>query len=398
MSDIALSRGVRSNLQSLQGIASMLTVSQERLATGKKVNSALDNPSAFFTARGMTDRANSTQSLLDSMSTAISTVKAANQSLETITTLLKQASSIAEESKKGGSYEARSVTGTSSIQGASGSGTIQQNSRNAALTSNGFTAGQAITFTTVNNGVTKAYTFTEGTDGTTVGQLVDGINASGVATAKINENGTLTFEARDVDTSFVISGAAWTDNTLGFAVANDANTALATPTTVAGDGVNYQAQFDEVIEQINNAAADAKFNGINLLAASNDLVVRFDADNSDSDITISSANMNASGLSVNNLTIDAANVDNAITALGTALTTVKAQQVDFGNKLSIIQTREDLGKSLTNILKTASDNLTLADQNEEAANVLALQTRQQLAQSALSLANQADQAVLQLLR
>ena len=79
-----------------------------------------------------------------------------------------------------------------------------------------------------------------------------------------------------------------------------------------------------------------------------------------------------------------------------ALATVRSYQSSFGNGLTVIQNRQDFTKSLINTLKTGSDNLTNADTNEEAANLLALQTRQQLSQTALSLSNQADQAVLRL--
>ena len=72
MSDIVLSSGVRSNLLELQATADLITKTQTRLATGKKVNSALDNPINFFTAQGLTVRANDLNSLLDAMSNGIS--------------------------------------------------------------------------------------------------------------------------------------------------------------------------------------------------------------------------------------------------------------------------------------------------------------------------------------
>jgi flagellin-like hook-associated protein FlgL len=107
MADIALSSGVRTNLQSLQNIANLLTTSQERLSTGKKVNSALDNPASFFTARGFSDRAESLNGLLDGMSTGIQTIKAANTGLDTISKLLKQATSVAQQFKANGGYTAQ---------------------------------------------------------------------------------------------------------------------------------------------------------------------------------------------------------------------------------------------------------------------------------------------------
>ena len=74
------------------------------------------------------------------------------------------------------------------------------------------------------------------------------------------------------------------------------------------------------------------------------------------------------------------------------MTQLRSQASAFGSNLSIVQNRQEFTKSMINTLQTGSDNLVLADGNEEAANLLALQTRQQLSTTALSLASQADQA------
>ena len=79
-----------------------------------------------------------------------------------------------------------------------------------------------------------------------------------------------------------------------------------------------------------------------------------------------------------------------------ALSTLRSQSKAFGSSLSIVQTRQDFTKSIINTLTTGADNLTLADSNEEGANLLALQTRQQLSTTALSLAVQSDRNVLRL--
>src|SRR5450432_843416 len=97
MSDITLSAGVRQNLLSLQNTASLLTTTQNRLATGKKVSSAFDNPTSFFTSQSLTNRANSLSALLDQVGQAQQTLQAANQGLTSITSLLQQALSITEQ-------------------------------------------------------------------------------------------------------------------------------------------------------------------------------------------------------------------------------------------------------------------------------------------------------------
>ena len=91
-----------------------------------------------------------------------------------------------------------------------------------------------------------------------------------------------------------------------------------------------------------------------------------------------------------------ASIDSKLSTLSDALGTLRSQSSAFGSNLSIVQNRQDFTKSMINTLETGAANLTLADTNEEAANLLALQTRQQLSSTALSMASQADQAVLRL--
>ena len=97
MSDIVLSAGVRSNLLQLQQTSDLITQTQTRLATGKQVNSALDNAINFFTAQGLDNRANDLSGLLDSMSNAINTIQAANNGITAITKLVQSAQSLASQ-------------------------------------------------------------------------------------------------------------------------------------------------------------------------------------------------------------------------------------------------------------------------------------------------------------
>src|SRR5437764_3409744 len=95
MSDIVLSAGVRSNLLNLQQTSDLITSTQTKLATGKRVNSALDNPSNFFTSQGLSNRAADLGALLDAMSTGINTIQAANNGITAITKLVQSAQSLA---------------------------------------------------------------------------------------------------------------------------------------------------------------------------------------------------------------------------------------------------------------------------------------------------------------
>src|SRR3954467_10902139 len=111
MSDITLTAGVRQNLLSLQNTASLMALTQNRLATGKKVNSALDNPISFFTSQSLNDRANDLSSLLDSISNATQTLQAANNGLTSLTKLVQSAQAIGQQALQSASTSAK-VTGS----------------------------------------------------------------------------------------------------------------------------------------------------------------------------------------------------------------------------------------------------------------------------------------------
>ncbi len=100
MSDIVLSAGVRSNLLQLQQTSDLINLTQNRLATGKKVNSALDNAINFFTAQGLDTRANSLNNLLDSMSNGINTIQAANNGITSITKLVQSAQALVSQAQQ----------------------------------------------------------------------------------------------------------------------------------------------------------------------------------------------------------------------------------------------------------------------------------------------------------
>ena len=97
MDKVSLTASMRSNLLSLQNISRQVDSTQNRLSTGKKVNSAIDNPSSYYTARALTNRANDLDALLDSMGQAVSTIKAATTSLETAADFLEQAAAVATQ-------------------------------------------------------------------------------------------------------------------------------------------------------------------------------------------------------------------------------------------------------------------------------------------------------------
>src|SRR5690554_2975386 len=110
MSDIPLSKAVRSNLLSLQSTASLMAKTQERLATGNKVNSALDNPTNFFTASALNSRARDMNSLMDSMANGIQTLEAADNGLSSITKTLESMQSTLRQARQDKSFQMNSYT------------------------------------------------------------------------------------------------------------------------------------------------------------------------------------------------------------------------------------------------------------------------------------------------
>ncbi|MBC7580247.1 MAG: flagellar hook protein [Tardiphaga sp.] len=161
------------------------------------------------------------------------------------------------------------------------------------------------------------------------------------------------------------------------------------------------AQYNQVIDQITTTAADSSFNGVNLLNGDT-LKLTFN-ETGTSKLSISGVGFGPGGLGLSKLTAgtdftDNAAVNKTLSSLTTAATTLRSQASSFGSNLSVVQIRQDFSKNLINVLTTGASNLTLADTNEEAANSQALSTRQSIGVSALSLANTAQQGVLQLLR
>jgi flagellin len=171
--------------------------------------------------------------------------------------------------------------------------------------------------------------------------------------------------------------------------------------TGAPERVTLNAQAQTALDQITLLANDATFNGKNLLKATPDgLQINFNTETGAALTFLNVAGVDttngASGLNITLAGVTDANLDAAITSITTAVTTVRTRGSNFASNIAIAQTRQDYNKSKVNSLRTGSDVLTLADINEEGANLAALQTRQQLAVQALSLANQADQGILRL--
>ncbi len=268
INDITLTGGMRNTLNSLQQTAVLFDRTQTRLASGKKVNSALDDPINFFAAKGYTDRASDLNSLKDGMGEAIQAVKAADAGISSITELISQAKSLA----------------------------------NSALVANSVTTQKT-----------------------------------------------------------------------------------------------YSGQFNALLGQIDTIANDSIYKGTNLLKGGS-LLVNFN-ESSTSQLTIAGSNSTSGGLGITQAGASWAtsgDITASIALLDAATTSLRTASQTLSSNLAVVQTRQNFTTNMVNTLTKGAENLTLADMNEEGANLLMLQTRQSLSSTSLSLASQAAQSVLRL--
>ena len=253
----------------------------------------------------------------------------------------------------------------------------------------GTAAGNVNTITDLNTALANAGIRLTASLDTTTGKLTFTSNNDG-AGQTITASGTAPTSLDAV----AISG------TSSIATGGTINAAVTDPVLQA-TRANLVAQYNQILTQITATAQNSSFNGVNLLNGDS-LKLVFD-ETGKSTVTITGVTFNPVGLGLSNLTAgtdftDNNTTNNVLTALNTASVTLRSQASAFGANLSIVQIRQDFNKNLINVLQTGSSNLTLADANEEAANSQALSTRQSIATSALALANQSQQQVLQLLR
>lgn len=272
INDITLAGGMRGNLVNLQLISALQSRTTERLATGKRVNTAVDDPAAYFAAAAHRSRAGDLAARKDAMGEAIQAVKAASQGIDAIVKLIEQA-----------------------------------------------------------KGLTAAARSASGDDLTTLAQ-----------------------------------------------------------------------QFDSLMSQVDKLAADSGYKGTNFLdGEAVTLVVDF-SEVADSNLTITGFDASSTGLNINGAVADnnswaaAADITASAAELDGALTSLRTSGKTLASSSGVVTTRQEFTTNLINTLTVGADALTAADTNEEGANMLALQTRQQLGVVALQLSNQAQQSILRL--
>mgnify|MGYP000339669981 FL=1 len=416
MADISLTASMRTNLLSLQNTQSLMDTTQERLSTGLKVNSAIDNASSYYTAQSLNNRASDLSALLDSMGQGIQTIQAANEGIEAITEFVEQAKAIANSAR-----DAASKTDVKTLNAKFSDLTTPQTPKTSAATA------LTLEIKKVNGDKVEALGSSDEHDKAVTAALAKlnaklaaselaGKDASAFKTASEAAMKEFTGTVLEDVMEFSISADGKVSLTAkaGYQIAakgagefagqgdKAADTGLAGDTATSTVNVNtdrqkYAEQFNEIMRQIDKLAKDSGYKGINLLQM-NTLTVIFNEDRS-SQIEVKGVDASSTGLKISN-PVDSwqtdEDINKSITEAENAISELRIMASDYGNYYSIVQNRQDFTKNLINVLTEGADNLTLADMNEESANMLALQTRQQLAINSLSLASQAAQGVLQL--
>ncbi len=442
MANTILTAGVRQNLLSLQQTTAEQGVIQNRLATGKRVNSAIDNPVNFFTSLGLNDRAGELKGLLDGISNGIQTITAASQGIDSITKLVQSLQSTVKQAQADNAANRPNKVGASDILADAAEVTITggKSRKDIALDKRVSSAGAPAdaTATTpghlINATTTPATAITISAGATTytvdlsptatVRDVVNSINASGIATATVDDQGRLNVTGNGSSTLRVGIGAgadataartnasSATNQNVAFGLAvADGDTAGAGIVSAGGNSTvrsNLIKQFNDLSSQIDLLAKDSGFNGKNLLNGDKlSIIFNEKTGTNQSKLDVQGETLTAANLGVQTAVSGTAltgqfNIQDD-TSLGTvadtltsALTSLRSIASTLGSNLSVVQTRQDFTKNLVNTLTNGADNLVLADSNEEGAKLLALNTRQQLSQTALSLASQADQGVLRL--
>ncbi|MGY6646457.1 MAG: flagellin N-terminal helical domain-containing protein [Salinarimonas sp.] len=384
MSQINLSAGVRSNLLSLQGTANMLERTQNRLATGQKVNGPLDDAAAFFTAQGLNGRANDLSSITQGMQNGMKTIEAASKGIDSVTTTM--------ETMIGQVRQALQDPGSEPPE----SGNI-----GAPPTAADFTLGA-----TVGTEDPISITVLEGTlsgdQNENAQTIVDAINADGDfqdanLSARLNDDGDGFTIVNQSGQQVELSDAS-TDTIDAVGDLTDAREAL-------------MNSYNDLRTELDALASDSGYNGNNLLMGDM-LEVVFNELTGDDRTSFEVSAKQADGTAFGNVTADRlggavgdattfasnTNLESRLESLQEGVSELRSLSSQLGTAQTIVENRESFTNEMVNTLQAGADGLTLADMDEEAANNLALQTKQQLGQSALSLAIQNDQSVLQLLR
>ncbi|MDD7910429.1 flagellin [Pseudovibrio exalbescens] len=387
MSDVTLTAAVRSNLSTLQSTSNLISQTQERLSTGFKVNSALDNPNSFFTAESLNNRAGDLSNLQDDIGQGVSTLEAADNGISAISDLIDAAKAKANQAlqtdnaNERATYEKQFNELRTQIQdiakdsGYKGKNLLAGTGNDLEVKFNEDGSSKlnigAVDFTDLTSGDLTVGEVTESVKGSAASLTVTGATDGSTTLASLGafeDTDTLAIDVDGTTSTLTIDATTTVDDLVGFLDDNLDSTVTYDGTT----GISVAAGYENFsFTYTNNGGGGADGAGV--------------ADQSVADATAGTFQSDSS-------------INSAVDELTAASSTLRAQASTFGTNLSIVENRQDFTADLIKTLEVGAGKLTLADMNKEGANLSALQTQQQLATSTLSLAAQASQSVLQLIR
>ncbi|MDG2206101.1 MAG: flagellin [Alphaproteobacteria bacterium] len=436
MSNVSLTAAVRQNLLSLQNTTDLINRTQNRLSTGLRVSSAIDDPVKFFQAKGLQDRAADFESKKTDIDQGISTLTAATDSIVAIETLVRQLKGLATNAKSATTNaevsniltqfndlrsQINNLTTDATYQGlnlVSGTGsTLQVNFSNdtgSVLTVN------SIDVTVKTNGLDIAQ-LTQGTQGINFNQaFISGGTLSGELNMLASAGGGLTATPAPEMITVSVGGQTTTIISAGdtFTLAYDGITfTVNIQTSKTGDGGTLSRSF--VTAGTYSVGTTIEFTVVSGFISGQSGGSGWSAQSAGTGL---SAGMNrfsilGSGTGVSVLKLDATSktvtetdakrtigigftteLNDRIINLDSALTTLRSRTQTLGANVAVLNTRLDFTKAYVNTMTAGAGKLTLADLNQEGANLLALQTRQQLGIQSLAFAGQSEQSILGLFR
>jgi flagellin-like hook-associated protein FlgL len=398
MADVTLSSSVRTNLLSLQGTASLISRTQNRLSTGLRVSGPVDDPVSYFQAKGLNDRASDFTQKKDGIDQGVSTLTAALDAVSGIESMVKQL--------KGLAISAKSATTSSEVSNVVAQFNdlrkqINNLANDATYQGMNLVAGTGQTLRVDFSNLTASSLSVQSED------LRSGAAGLNITTVTAAPGGTTPiFNYKGIAAGTVLSAG----DKITVTVANSADITIGT--AKVGSSITFTLGTYSVSISVASAASAATIAtdsaSPNVLSAGE--VFTFDI-SSDAGVASgvfvdSSVSSTAGGVT---LTSDIAaqtyigvgfsdTLNNMVTDLESNLTTLRSKAQKLGTNVALLQTRLDFTKNYVNTLTAGAGKLNLADLNEEGANLLALQTRQQLGIQALSFAGQAEQGVLGLFR
>ena len=383
MADVTLSAAVRGSLLSLQGTTDLIDRTQNRLSTGLKVSSAIDDPVAFFQAKTLTDRAFDFTEKKDGIDQGVSTVTAAIDGLNAVESLVRQLKGVAQSLKSStGTQFTDLVTQFNDLRAQ-----VDLLTSDSTYQGTNLINGTGQTLTTEFSDLSTSKLTISSVDVTAVGLGTSDVTTASTASNTLNfsfgalaagtlsngDTGTITYVG---DAKTITAGAAAQTFTYG-------TVSLSISVSVGGTAISLVNGTSYTLTIASSGTVDTLSNSILTVAVAN----------VSTGIT-TTASVATTYVAAGNST----SVDSVITNLNTALTTLRSKASSLGSNVALLQTRLDFTQQYVNTLEDGGSKLTLADINEEGANLLALQTRQQLGIQSLSFAGQAEQSVLGLFR